>query len=345
MKIWTATAVLAAGWLAGCGTQHEEPAAAPEPPEATVSVTEARLVPGLRTQEIPGTVRSVNEAVISSKIQGQIEAVLVVPGQMVEAGALLVRLNAEELRARKERAEAELRQAEIEFERIEQLVSREAATRREYDNADLALRAARAALLEAETFLGYTTIRAPFTGIISEKRVEVGDLANPGLPLVSMYDPTQFRLEARIPESRANQLELGDTFEVRVETLGLTVTGEVEEISPLADPTSRTVLTKIALPPATGIQSGQFGRLLLPFRDGTALVAPERAIIRRGQLDYVFVVENREESPRAWLRLIKTGRRIGEQREVISGLRPGETIVVADLDKLEDGQKVKPTRS
>lgn len=330
--------------FAGCtgghsGDPHEE--ATPEMPEISVKTVAAEMLPGVQQVEVPGTVRSINEAVIAAKIQGQITAVPVVPGRFVEAGELLVEIDAGELKARRARAEAQLKQAEIEYERLEQLLERNAATQREFDNAALSRSAAEASLEEAETFLAYTEVRAPFTGVVSGKHVEVGDLATPGLPLIDLYDPTRFRLEVKVPESRARSMEPGETFRARIETLGLVLEGQVEEISPLADPASRTVFVKLALPRAEGVQSGQFGRLLLPVEEGETLAVPLSGILRRGQLEYVYVVHDRGDRPRAWLRLIKTGREMGDFIEVQSGLEPGERIVLDNLSRVRDGQPVR----
>ncbi len=292
-------------------------------------------------REIPGTVRSQYEAVISAKVQGQIEALHVVPGSVVSKGEVLAEIRANEITARYERAKAQRRQAEIEYERVQRLLQSNAVSEREFDSTDSAYKAASAALNEAETYLGYTQVTAPFDGIISEKLIEVGDLASPGVPLLSMYDPNHFRLEAKVPESLTNRMRLGNSYPVRIETLGIVLDGEIVEISPLADPSSRTVLVKVSLPAQSGVQSGQFGRLRIPVRGQEMLIVPAGSVISRGQLEYVYVVEQETpDAPRAWLRLIKTGRRVNGGVEVLSGLSGGERVITSAPSELQDGQPV-----
>ncbi len=332
--------ILLAGGVTSCSKDHEpHPRQKDVRPPVQVSGVRAETMMGLRTQEIPGTVRSENETVISAKIQGQVESLAVVPGSRVDKGELLLTLKADEMKARVERAKAKKQQAELDFNRVNRLIKNDAISQREYDTALSALNSANAALLEAETFLDYTTITAPFSGIVSEKMVEVGDLAAPGRNLLSMFDPRVFRLEVKVPESLAKGIQIGDTFSVRMETLGKEIETEVSEISPLADPTSRTVLVKLAIAPETGVQTGQFGRMLIPVEGSSMLTVPQESVIKRGQLEFVFVIQGEAER-RAHLRLIKTGRRQGVRIEVLSGLEPGEAVITDGLDQLDDGQRV-----
>lgn len=334
-------ALVLAGALAGCAPHPaEHGAAGPEPEPLAVRLVATALTAGERTQEFPGTVRSLNEAVLSAKIQGQVQTILVVPGRRVDAGDVLLEMDAGEIRARFLRATAEKHQAETEFQRLSRLLETEAASQREYDAATSSLRAAEAALAEAEIYLGYTTLRAPFAGIIAAKRVELGDLASPGQALLEMFDPDHFRLEVKIPESLARGFPLGHPLSARIETLETRVTGEVGEVSPLADPASRTVLVKVNLPPVPGLQSGQFGRLLLPVTDQPTLTVPPSALHRHGQLDYVFVADPAETPPRAWLRLVKTGRLLPSGREILSGLAAGEQVVAEPPPGLTDGRRI-----
>jgi len=111
----------------------------------------------------------------------------------------------------------------------------------------------------------------------------------------------------------------------------------ISEIAPSADPNSRTFLVKLDLPAHPGLRSGQFGRMAIPLAEVNALRIPASAVVARGQLELVFVVTNRQ----AQLRLVKTGKRIGQQVEIVSGLSPGESIVVEGAAQLTDGQPLE----
>jgi RND family efflux transporter MFP subunit len=193
-----------------------------------------------------------------------------------------------------------------------------------------------AAALETETMLGYTRIEAPFDGVITRKFAEVGDLAAPGKPLLELEDARAFRLEADVPEAVVNKIKLGDRLPVSVGEVGTNLEGVVSEMAPAADANSRTYLVKLELPAAVGLRSGQFGRATLPVGETSALRVAASAVIQRGQMELVFVAKD----GRAQLRLVKTGKRVGAEVEVVAGLSAGETVVVEGAAQLRDGQPV-----
>ena len=186
----------------------------------------------------------------------------------------------------------------------------------------------------------HTVIRAPFAGVVSAKLANVGDTAMPGQTLLILEDPRALRLEATVPEIAAKAMRTGQTVAVLIDGAQRPVTGTVAEISPAADPMSRTVLAKIELPADPSLHPGLLGRLLLPASPGEArsVVVPSGTVVRRGQLEEVFVVDR----GRARLRLVKTGRVKGDgATEILSGLADGETVVTSDLADLVDGQPVE----
>lgn len=323
------------GLLAGCGSKpHSEPSATL--PTATVRVQTVQPQPRLATEEVVGTVRSKLRSVIEAKVSGRISRMLVVPGQQVQAGALLVELDAREIQARFDQARALLEQAQRENKRRQALLKDNTISPAEFDAAESQLRVAQAAVQEAETLLAYTKVVAPFTGLVTAKRADVGDLAFPGKPLLEMEDPSTLRLEADVPEALLDKIKLGDKLTVRVPAAGLTVEGVVSEITPVADPASRTFLVKLDLPPAPGLRSGQFGRAAVPVAQLQALRVPTQAVLVRGQMELAFVVQNGA----AQMRLVKTGKRLNGEVEIVSGLNPGEQLVVEGAAQLRDGQPV-----
>jgi RND family efflux transporter MFP subunit len=165
----------------------------------------------------------------------------------------------------------------------------------------------------------------------------VGDLAAPGKPLLALEDPSALQLEADVPEAIASHVQREARLTARVDGVSGELTGTVSEISPAADPVSRTVRIKIDLPEKAGLSSGQFGRLLVPVGESNSLRVPVSAVVERGQLEIVFVVENQ----RAQLHLVKTGKRVGDEMEILSGLHAGDAVVVEGAAQLTDGQRVE----
>lgn len=327
-----ATAVLL---ISGC-RRESAPAPAPTITPVQVRVQTVERKRRVATEDVAGTVRARLRAVIEAKISGRIEQMLVVPGQQVKSGELLVQLDSREVQARLDQATAVRRQADAELKRLSSLLKEKTISQAEFDTAESRYRVAEATVAEAETMRGYTKVVAPFDGIITRKHSDVGDLAAPGRPLLDMEDFSRLRLEADVPEAAVGYLALHDTLTVRISNVTNDLTGVVSEISPAADPNSRTSLVKLDLPNVPGLRAGQFGRVSVPVGETLALRAPATAVVQRGQIELVFVVAD----GRAKMRMVKTGRQVGNEVEVVSGLDEGESVVVQNTRQLVDGQPV-----
>ena len=309
-------------------------------PTATVRVQTVERKDRVAVEDVVGTVQARLRATIEAKVSGRIQSMLVVPGRHVKAGELLVQLDAREIQAQLESARAVRQQAEGDLKRYATLLEQKVLSQSEFDTAQAKFRVADAALIEAETMLDYTKITAPFDGVITRKYADVGDLAAPGKALVDMEDARSLRLEADVPEAVVGRLSLGDKLTVRISALETNLEGVISEIAPSADPGSRTFLVKLDLPAVPGLRAGQFGRVAMPVGEVSALRLPASAVVRRGQMEMVFVANG----PHAQLRLVKTGKRIGDEVELVSGVEAGEKIVVEGADTLCDGQplNIKP---
>lgn len=204
---------------------------------------------------------------------------------------------------------------------------------------------ARADIAAAQVTVGYARVVAPINGIVTDKRAEVGMLAAPGVPLVTVEDDAHYRLEVAVEESYIGKIHPGDPAHVAIAALGdRELTGRVAEIVPAADPASRSSTVKIDLPMDAGkegapslLRSGLYGKARFTVGQKQALLIPQQAIVQRGQLIGVFVVD---ESNIARLRLIKTGKPHGDRIEVIAGLSEGERIVVENVGAISDGTKI-----
>jgi RND family efflux transporter MFP subunit len=221
--------------------------------------------------------------------------------------------------------------------RFEVLVAQQAATQQEFDGIKARAAAAEAALNEAETYLSYGAIVAPFSGTVVGKAVDVGDQAMPGKPLFTIEQTGAALFVTTLPESKLGQITAGDSLSVSIGSQA-TVRGKVEELSPSTDPMSHTFMLKLSLPSTPGISPGQFGRLLLPAGEDETIFIPRAGLVRRGQLDLVYVVSAEN---RAMLRLVRIGRQFPDRLEILSGLRESEKVVVSDQRDLSDGDLVR----
>jgi RND family efflux transporter MFP subunit len=321
--------------FAGCGRKTPTESAAL--PVANVRVHSAERRQRLATEDVMGTVQARLRAVIEAKVSGRVEKMLVAPGQTVDQGALLVQIDAREIQARLDQATAVRDQTNLELDRLQKLVEQRAVSRQEFDNAQARQRVAVANVLEAETMLGYMRVTAPFAGTITRKHADVGDLATPGKALLEMEDSRALRLEADVPEALISNVRLGETYPVRVSSAADEPRAIASEIAPAADPGSRTFLVKFDQPVTPAVRAGQFGRVAVPIGERVALAVPASAVIQRGQVEMVFIVAD----GRAHLRLVKSGKRLGDQVELVSGLEPGEHVVIEGADALRDGQPVE----
>jgi membrane fusion protein, multidrug efflux system len=333
----TASVVLAFV-LVSCGLKQEEAKEfSPRLTPAAVGVQTVEITAQPLTEEVVGTVRAKWRATLEAKWSGRIVEMPVVLGQKVQQGQKLARLEASEIAARLEQAEASFEQAERDWQRAAALFAQQSVTRAEYDAAQARQRTAKGALAEAKALMSYVEIAAPFEGVVTKKWADAGDLAIPGKPLLDIEDPTALQVEADVPETIVSQIKRGARLAVRVDAVRAVGEGVIAEIAPGADAVSRTFRVKLDLPPMREVMPGQFARLALPLGQGQVLRVPATAIVQRGQLEIVFTVANH----RAQLRLVKTGKRVGDEIEILSGLEGGKSVVVRGADSLTDGQPVE----
>jgi len=253
-------------------------------------------------------------------------------------------------------ADAALLLARATHERIAGLQSRRSATAQELDDATAALRAAeahataaaararsaaslvdsaRAASEGAATTASFASITAPFDGVVTEKMIEPGNMASPGQPLLRLEDTAGFRLDVRVDESRIGQITRGATVPVSLDAgpggATLTLRGTVSDIGRAVDAGARAFLVKVTLPVTAGLRSGTFGRAHFGAASRRALTVPAEAVVRRGQMTSVLVVEQDV----ARLRLVSLNG-----AEVLAGLSEGDVVIVAPPHTVTDGRRV-----
>jgi len=184
--------------------------------------------------------------------------------------------------------------------------------------------------------LGYATLSAPFAGLVTERRADPGSLATPGAPLLTVEREGNLRLETSIDESRLGIVRIGEHVAVEIDGLNRTFSGRVAEAVPSIDAATRSFIAKIDLPAVPGLRAGMFGRVAFPGGEREALLVPQTAVVERGQIRSVYVVEGAT----ARLRLITLGEARDNHREILSGLTAGEKILVAPPPIFSDGNRV-----
>jgi RND family efflux transporter MFP subunit len=268
------------------------------------------------------------------------------------SAALAAEQGANAATAERQSAEAGLTLALASHDRIAGLQAKGSATAQELDDATAVLRSAearvsgasaralqaasavetaRAASDQASTTQSFTTIAAPFDGTVTEKMVEPGNMASPGVPLLRLEDTRGFRLEVRVDESRIGQIRDGDNVPVFLGTGTTAINGTVTEVSRAVDADARAFLVKIALPDAPGLRSGEFGKARFGGTPRRALTIPSSAIVRHGQLTSVFVVDRGV----ARVRVVNLS-----ESEVLAGLTESETVILAAPASVTDGHRV-----
>jgi multidrug efflux pump subunit AcrA (membrane-fusion protein) len=257
-------------------------------------------------------------------------------------------------------ARAQVELAEVTFKRMQELLSKRSISQQEFDettakrklaqaNLEMAqarwsqlnakIRQAEQAMRSAEVNRGYGEIYAPFAGTVVERLSEPGDLASPGRPLLTLEE-AQYRLEVPVDESRIRMLRVGRPVSIHLESLGREFEARISEIVPAVDAATRSVTVKIELPGAAALRGGMFGRARFRVGEKQAIAAPASALLDRGQIVSVFVVED----GRAKLRLVTPGARDSDKVEILSGLAGGETVVAPVPAGLTDGARVEVGR-
>jgi len=334
IKFWKATVGLIALaalmiWASGGCRAKVAPGqlvASPRPAVPANSVTAAVVAEEVGPRiDVVGTTESEETINLSARIPAYVNEVRVAAGDRVRKGQLLIALDDREIREQLSGAEAQLKQAEREYQRARDLMAKNATTDQALTAAESAFNAARAQVERVRVMLSYTQITAPIDGVVVERRVESGDLANPGQVLVTVYDPLRMRLVAATPVRLIGRLALDQTVEVALEWPPQTLTGRVTEIVSEVDPATRTRKVKVQLATAGAeVLPGTFGRLWVQDAPRRARLAPAAAIYRVGQLEFAQVARD----GRLERRLVKTAPAGAGRVEVLSGLAEGETVIV-----------------
>ena len=280
--------------------------------------------------EVVGTTASEEKINLSARIPAYVGEIYASAGDRVKKGQKLIALDARDIRQKLAAAEAQLNQAQTEYERTQKLFESQATTQQALTAAESMYNAARAQVAEVKVMLTYAQVESPIDGIVTERRVEAGDLAAPGMLLLAVYDPQRMRLEAPVPVRLVDRLVLGQEVEVALDRPARTFKGAVAEIVSEVDAATRTQLVKVHLDGVEGdVLPGTFGLLWVDAEPREAIFVPASAVVRIGQLAFVQVVRD----GRAFRRLVKTGPAQGDRVEILSGLRAGDVVLAQPVQE------------
>jgi RND family efflux transporter MFP subunit len=365
IKVFYVLIMALGGVLAGC-TNERRAATAPPETLSNVSVIAVQKTTVPDWLEAVGTVRATQTSQVSSQLMGNIVEIRAHEGDRVQRGQVLAVLDDAQARSGTDQATAALNGAEKEvsaadsdfalaeatLKRYQQLYEKKSVSPQEFDEIkaryqstearrDMARAGqvqANAGLTQARTSLGYTRIHAPFAGVVTEKKVDAGTLASPGMPIFTIEDTRSYRLEVTVDESELRLVRVGQVSSGTIDALGnVQLPGKVVQIVPAADPASRSFLVKVELPADVRLRSGLFGRARFSRGERSALLIPRTSLVERGQLQGVYVLDANQI---AGLRYVTLGKSTGGQIEVLSGLQDGEKLVVVAGDRNLSGKRI-----
>ncbi len=341
--------------FSSCGSSEEKKTE--QKPDLKVKIETVSVEDHARTFSYSGKIEARYHSVLSTRIMGNVTKVYVSPGQKVQKGQVLLKINDKDILSKKAQikstqiaAEAAFANAEKDYKRYKSLFEKKSASQKELDDISTQYKMAKAQLeatkemeKELNETLKYATIRAPYAGVISKKYINKGDFASPGMPLLAIEQTKELNVVARIPESEISCIEVGDIVDVQVNAVNkMNVKGEVIEVNLSAQHTGSQYEVKIKLNPEveqkTLLRSGMYANVILVKGGQPSIYVPEKAIVYKGQLCGIYTVS---QSKTALLRWVRLGKKRGDQVEIISGLADGEKFIKSYTGKIWDGASIQ----
>lgn len=353
-KIYTILTVSLALFAISCGSKDKE-VAVDNSPAIKVKVNQVEANGNSPFLSVSGKIQATNSADLSTRMMGYVNKVHVNVGDKVRKGQLLVSINNSDLQAKRAQVNAGITEAtaaynnaQKDYNRFKNLFADNSASQKEMDDmtanfemSKARVEAANQMKNEINAQFAYSNITAPFSGTVTSKNVESGNMANPGVPLISIETPGKFEVMAMVPETEISDINKGTIVDVLVKSINKTIKGKVTEVSTSAKNTGGQYLVKIDLDKTeANILSGMFTTIQFPVarkvKSEMVLISTE-AIITNGQLSGVYTASQSNTALLRWLRL---GRTFGNQVEVLSGLNSDEAYIVSAEGKLYNGVKI-----
>lgn len=338
----------AAALLAACGeAPAPKAAAAPELAAATVDVREVDL-----TYSSEAVLEAVRQSTVSAQIAGRIVDLRFDVGDAVKKGEVIVRIDERAAgqavaasEAQVSEAEAAARNARVNYERSKQLLAQKFISPAALDKAEADYKQAQArvaAMLagagQAATERSFATVVAPYSGVVAARHVELGEMAVPGKPLMTGFDPSTLRAVANVPQAQVAAIQAAGRARIEIPSLGRWVDAKSVTLVPAADPRTHTTRIRLEMPAELrGVYPGVFARAHFTVGRAPRLLAPRAAVFHRSELTAVYVLDDKGQ-PR--LRQVRLGTAGDDQAiEVLAGLKPGERVA---LDPVKAGMVALP---
>jgi RND family efflux transporter MFP subunit len=333
------------------GTQEHDPSPrqAENHFQLTVRLVELREMP--RLYPVPGQVVPAQDIQITSRVSGFIEGIAVQEGEVVDAGSLLVEVDASGVEAAITQSEAAIQAAKSELQdaladvrRFEKLAQTQVVAEERLQKARLRRDQARAALAQAEAELkehladsSYTRLTSPVRARVVDRLRDPGDLAGVGTPILHLESLDDLHFETFVPSHHLRNINIGQKVEVRLDDLTEPLTGHITHLVSSADAVTRRCRVKIALPNIEGLLPGQFGQAQLVLGYEPVPVIPPNALVERAGIEGVFVLDD---DGIARFRSVRAGRDWDDGREVLAGVETGESIILSPPRQLHEGARV-----
>ena len=357
MKKLIAILSISAVLFTSCGKEKKEEVTATEPAIA-VKINGVSENQNSAFVTASGKIEAENSANLSTRMMGYVTKIHVKVGQHVGAGQLLVSIKNTDLQAKNAQVDASILQASAgfnnakkDYDRFVALFKQQSASQKELDDITARYEMAKAGLEGAKQMrnevmaqFSYSNITAPFSGTVTNTFVKEGDMANPGMPLISVEGASKLQVTAMVSESDITTIKKGMDVKVLVKSSNANLTGKVSEISGSATNTGGQYLVKINLDKVdSSVLSGMFVNVQFPVEnsnsvsDAAILLVPKSALVTQGQLTGVYTIGTGNIAILRWLRLGKT---FGNEVEVLSGLSATENYIISADGKLYNGALV-----
>ena len=317
-------------------------------PPATVATSKVQQESWQPSLSAVGSMVAVNDVSVTNEVPGKVDKIQFESGQRVEKGEPLIHLDAEVDRAELRGLQSELQLAQVQFERAAKLVKERSVSQSNYDEAKARLETAKANVASKQALINKKTIRAPFTGELGIRQVDLGEYLPAGSAIVPLQSLDPIYVDYSLPERYLADLSVGQTVELTVQSYpNETYQGQIEALNPGIDPGTRSVQLRAKLDnPNALLRPGMFAevRTLLPRRNDV-LTVPQRAISYAPYGNSVFVVKEKDGQKVVQRRQIDTGMVRDGQVEVKSGLEAGDEVVSAGQNKLRNDQPININNS
>lgn len=321
-----ATILATALAISGCG-KHAPPVEPIAPGDSEIKLLRVEAAPIQRERAFDGVLEAVNQSTVAAQTAGRVVEFAVDVNDAVQKGQVLLRLRDTEPRAQLSAAQAAFREAQAQYERVKAVYDKQLVARAQMDRATAARDRAQAALDSAQENEGNAVIRAPYAGIVTGRQIQIGELATPGRPVLSLLSLDRLRVVVDVPQQFVGALRSKPAARVLLPD-GVTLDAAAINFFPYADEHSHTFRVRVELPDAGshGVYPGQLVKVKFAYDGAAGLLVPAAALVRRGELTGLYVVH---EQNRLEFRAVRAGEAFADGRvEVLAGLTAGERVAL-----------------